>query len=108
MRSVPWLLVNKFIVLTIEDPNTIDSKLVDALPLTPLVPALFCKSKWEKRLPKHLLISVLDAQETSLLFPVEIRTTDTSKLYSVKALLDSEATRSFIDKNFVHLKGKNT
>jgi len=39
---------------------------------------------------------------------VEIRTTDTSKLYSVKALLDSEATKSFIDKDFVHSKGINT
>jgi len=39
---------------------------------------------------------------------VEIRTTDTSKLYSVKALLDSGATRSFIDRDFVCLKGINT
>jgi len=39
---------------------------------------------------------------------VEIRTTDTSKLHSVKALLNSGATGSFIDRDFIHLKGINT
>jgi len=94
--------------LTVEDPNTIDSELTDAPPpnsplLTPLR-----KPKWEKRLPKLLSISALDAQGTSLLLPVEIGTMDTSELHSVKALLDCEATRSFIDRDFVHSKGMNT
>jgi len=106
--SVPWSPVNKFTVLTIENPNTINSELVDISPLIPLVPALLCKPKWERRLPKLLSISALDAQETFLLLPVEIGTTDTSKLYSVKALLDSRTTGSFINRNFVHLKGINT
>jgi len=39
---------------------------------------------------------------------VEIGTMDTSKLYSIKALLDSRATRSFIDRDFIHSKGINT
>jgi len=39
---------------------------------------------------------------------VEIGTTDTSKLYSIKALLDSKATESFIDRDFVCSKGINT
>jgi len=39
---------------------------------------------------------------------VEIRTTDISKFHSIKALLDSGATGSFIDRNFVHSKGINT
>jgi len=58
--SMPWSPVNKFTVLTIEDPNTIDSELADAPPLIPLVPAPLCKPKWERRLPKLLLISALD------------------------------------------------
>ena len=58
--SALWLLVNKFTVLTIEDPNTIDSELIDAPSPSPLVPALLCKPKWEKRLPKLLAISALD------------------------------------------------
>ena len=108
MISVPWSPVNKFTVLTIEDPNTIDSELVDTLPLLPLSPALLHKPKWERRLPKLFSISALNAQGTSLLLPVEIRTMDTNKLYSVKALLDSRATGSFINRDFVHSKGMNT
>ena len=100
--------VNKFTVLTIEDPNTIDSELVDAQPLNPLAAALLHRFKWEKRLPKLFSISTLDARGTSLLLLVEIRTTDTSELHSVKAFLDCRATESFIDRDFVHLKGMNT
>jgi len=94
--------------LTIEDPNTIDSKLIDAPPPSPPVPALLRKPKWEKRLPKLLVINVLDMRGTSLLLPVEIGTTDISELHSVKALLDYRATRSFINRDFVCSRGMNT
>jgi len=94
--------------LTIEDPNTIDSELIDAPSPNPPVTAPPHKPKWEKRLPKLFMISALDARGTSLLLPVEIRTTDTSELHSVKALLDSGATGSFIDRDFVCSKGMNT
>jgi len=94
--------------LTIEDPNTIDSELVDVLPSIPLVSAPLHKPKWEKRLPKLFSISALDARGTSLLLPVEIGTTDTSELHSVEALLDCGATRSLIDRDFVRSKGMNT
>ena len=106
--STPWSPVNKFTVLTIEDPNTIDSELINALPLTSLVPAPLRRPKWEKRLSKLLSISILDVCRTSLLLPVEIGTTDTSKLHSVKALLDCGATGSLINRDFVHLRGMNT
>jgi len=106
--SAPRLLVNKFTVLTIEDPNTIDSELVDAPPPISLISALLRKPKWEKRLPKLLSISALDARGTSLLLPIEIRTTDTSELHSVEALLDCGATGSLIDRDFVRSKGMNT
>jgi len=43
--SVPWSPVNKFTVLTIEDPNTIDSELVDAPPPNPPVAALLYRLK---------------------------------------------------------------
>ena len=106
--SAPRSPVNKFTVLTIEDSNTIDSEPVDAPPLTPLILALLRKPKWERRLPKLLSISALDARGTSLLLPVEIGTTDTSELHSVKALLDSGATGSFTDRDFIRSKGINT
>jgi len=94
--------------LTIEDPNTIDSELIDAPSPDPSVPAPLHKPKWEKRLPKLIAISALDAQGTSLLLPVEIGTTDTSELHSVKTLLDCGTTESFIDRDFVCSKGMNT
>jgi len=43
--SAPRSLVNKFTVLTIEDPNTIDSELTDAPPPNPPVPAPLRKPK---------------------------------------------------------------
>jgi len=50
----------------------------------------------------------LDVRGTSLLLPVEIGTMNTSELHSVKALLDYGATRSFINRDFVHSKEMNT
>ena len=44
----------------------------------------------------------------SIILPIEIGTTDTSEVYSVKALLDSGATGNFIDKDFVRTKGIST
>jgi len=102
------LPVNKFTVLTIEDPNTIDSELVDAQPLNLLAATLLRRPKWEKRLPKLFLISTLDVRGTSLLLLVEIGTMNTSELHSVKALLDYGATGSFINRDFVHSKEMNT
>ena len=61
-----------------------------------------------KRLPKLFSISALDTRGTSLLLPVEIRTTDISELHSIKALLDCGATRSFIDRDFICSKEMNT
>ena len=104
--SAPQSPVNKFTVLTIEDSNTIDSELANAPPLTSLTPAPLRKPKWERRLPKLLSISALDAQGTSLLLPVEIGTTDTSELYSIKALLDSRVTgRRFPQQDRTDLQG---
>jgi len=106
--SAPRSPVNKFTVLTIEDPNTIGSELINAPSPDPPAPPPLHKPKWEKRLPKLFVISALNARGTFLLLPVEIRTTDTSKLHSIKALLDSGATGSFIDRDFVRSKGMNT
>jgi len=44
----------------------------------------------------------------SIILPIEIGTTDTSEVHSVKVLLDSGAIGNFIDKEFVHMKGIST
>jgi len=50
---------------------------------------------------------MLDTCKASLILTIELCTTDTSKVYSVKALLDYKATGSFTNRDFVCDKGIN-
>ena len=110
VKSIPWLLlVNRFTVLNIEEVNTDICEPIDTShPSTPDRKVLPWKPKWEKRLPKQLSANTLDAHRTSIILSIEISTTDTSEMHSVKALLDSRAMGNFIDKDFVHIKGIST
>jgi len=51
---------------------------------------------------------MLDVYGMSLYLQVKIGTTNTSKFYSIKALLDNRAIESFIDRDFIYSKGINT
>jgi len=44
----------------------------------------------------------------SIVLPIEISTTNTSEVHSIKMLLDSGAMGNFIDKDFVCMKGMST
>ena len=70
--------------------------------------ALSQRPKWKKRLPKRLSTNALNAHGMSIILPIEISTTDTSEVHSIKVLLDSRATGSFIDKDFVYTESINT
>jgi len=95
--------------LNVEEVNTDVREPIDALPpSTPDRKALPRRPKWEKRLPRRLSANTLDAHGMSIILPIEISTTDTSEVHSVKALLDSRATGNFIDKDFVRTKGIST
>jgi len=111
-KSAPrLLLVNRFAILDVEEVNTEICEPIDAPPLSlsALVrTALPWRPKWEKKLPRQLSANTLDACGMSIVLPIEIGTTDTSEVHSVKALLDSGATGNFIDKDFVHMKGIST
>jgi len=105
------LLVNRFAVLDVEEVNTDVREPINTPLLSPSDPDRTTqpqKPKWEKRLPKRLSVNTLDARGTSIILPIEVSTTDTSEVYSVKALLDSRATGNFIDRDFVQKKGINT
>jgi len=112
VKSAPWsLLVNRFAVLDVEEVNTDISEPIDALSLSSSAPDRTTqprKPKWEKRLPKRLSVNTLDTRGTSIILPIEVSTTDTSEVHSVKVLLDSRATGNFIDRDFVRTKGINT
>jgi len=59
-------------------------------------------------LPKRLSVNTLNTRGTSIILLIEVSTTDTSEVHSVKALLDSGATGNFIDRDFIRTKGVNT
>jgi len=112
VKSTPQsLLVNRSTVLDVEEVNTDIREPINVPSLSPLAPnrtAQPWKPKWEKRLPKQLSINILNARGTSIILPIEVSTTDTSKVHSVKALLDSGATGNFIDRDFIQTKDINT
>ena len=104
-KSAPWsLLVNRFAILDVEEVNTDIHEPIDASSLSPFAPDRTVqpqKPKWEKRLPKRLSVNTLDARRMSIILSIEVSTTDTSKVHSVKVLLDSRAMGNFIDQDFV-------
>ena len=112
VKSVFWLpLVNRFTVLDVEEVNTDICELIDVPSLSPSTldrVAQPRRPKWERRLPKQLSANILYAHRMSIILPIEISTTDTSKVHSVKALLDSGATGNFIDQDFLCTKGIST
>jgi len=109
---MPWsLLVNRFIVLDIEEVNTDICEPINTSPFSLSAPDRIgqpWKPKWEKRLPKRLSVNTLDTHGTSIILSIEVSTTDTSEVHSVKVLLDSGATGNFIDRDFIRMKGINT
>jgi len=111
-KSVLWSpLVNRFTVLDVEEVNTDICEPIDVPSLSPSALDRIVqprRPKWERRLPKQLSTNTLDAHGISIILPIKIYTTDTSKVYSIKALLDSGATGNFIDQDFVHTKDIST
>jgi len=105
VKSAPrLLLVNRFAVLDVEEVNTDISEPIDAPSLSFSAPDGTMqpwKPKWEKRLSKRLSVNTLDTRGTLVILPIEVSTTDTSEVHSIKALLDSGATGNFIDRDFV-------
>jgi len=95
--------------LNVKEVNTDICEPIDTLlPSAPNKKALPRRPKWEKRLPERFSANALDARGTSIVLPIKISTTDTSEVHSIKALLDSGAMGSFIDKDFVHTKSITT
>jgi len=94
------LLVNRFAVLDVEEVNIDICEPIDTPFLSSSTPDRITqpqKPKWEKRLSKQLSVNTLDACGTSIILPIEVSTTDTSEMHSVKTLLDSGATGNFVD-----------
>lgn len=110
MKVTPSLACrNRFSVLQVDnDDNSEPIPTVKAVPITPEPPErLFPRRKWEKtRLPRHFVISSSETPSpNSIDLDIELRTTDTGAEIRTKALVDSGATGSFIDRDFVARNG---
>ena len=108
-KSAPQLLlVNRFTVLDVEEVNTDICEPIDVPSVSFSAPDRIAqpqRPKWERRLPKQLSTNALNACRTSIILSIEICTTDTSEMHSIKALLNSGAMGNFIDQDFVCMKG---
>ena len=110
IRTPPLSSFNKFHVLPIDE---IDDSAVSEDLLRKDVPSNrpTCsrrRPRWEKRIPLRTTIAGLNPSPRSLIIPIELETTDTTSRLTVQALIDSGATGTFIDKDFVHERGINT
>jgi len=104
-------LVNRFAVLDVEKVNTDICEPIDAPSLSSSTldrVAQLRRPKWEKRLPKRLSANTLNTHGMLIILPIAISTTNTSKIHSIKALLNSGAMGNFINQNFVHMKDIST
>jgi hypothetical protein len=98
---------NQFSILSVDSisdeieepvkPKVVQTSESYSVPRTP-------RPNWERRLPSPFIVSVLDETEDrrrSLTLKIELQTTDTGEVKSVKALLDSGATGMFINRDYV-------
>ena len=104
MRSTPSLEnFNRFSVLDVDDDyNELSMPPIEVVPPPPpLSDYLPPRTPWErKRLPKAFVRSAEVAPlPNSLDLDVELRTTDTGVDFRTRALVDSGATGSFIDRD---------
>ena len=99
---MPWLLDNRFIILSIEEyEENID--LLDIFISLPYIvtTSSLCWPRWEKKLSFWSTISTLDACGNYLHLPISLETTNTSKSFIVYILVDFGTIGVFIKKSFV-------
>ena len=104
MISVPPLLSNnRFNVLVVEEiyeTSSASQKIPIETKVTPSKKERRLP-KWERRLPKKLIIAATAPGPTSLYLRVEIESTETQRKQGVRALVDCGATGLFIDGEYV-------
>ena len=108
---------NRFSCLSVDhNDNTFEStkdvRPPDPLP-TPAPPKrsdILPRPRWERnRVPRAFVISSLTPKErASLDLDIELKTTDTGREFKTRALVDSGATGSFIDRDYVRRCGIQT
>jgi len=60
-----------------------------------------CQPKWEKWIKCKLVICSLELDMKCIMLLIHLKTTDTMEETSTEAMVDTGATRDFIDQDFV-------
>ncbi len=109
MKVTPSLVThNRFSVLAVDNDIKTTAPPIVVVPEPPPVHSdpperLFPRPRWERnRLPRHFTIAGSSSPSlNSLDLDIELRTTDSGQAFRTSALVDSGATGSFIDRDFV-------
>jgi len=78
-----------------------DAQKPDTPTLPPTEPHKPRQPKWEKWIKRKLVIRSLELDAKCIMLPIHLKTTDTMEETSTEAMVDTGATRDFIDQDFV-------
>jgi len=103
VSRAPLLLSNnRFSVLEITEPKVDEeAQEPDTPTLPPTKPRKPRWPKWEKWIKCKLVIRSLDLDAKCIMLPIHLKTTDTMEETSTEAMVNTGATRDFIDQDFV-------
>ncbi len=102
-RAPPLLNSNQFSVLEVTELE-VDKDAQESLEQPMLPPAESRKPhrpKWERRIKRKLVICSLEMDAKCIMIPIHLRMTDTMEETSTEAMVNTGATRDFIDQDFV-------
>jgi len=102
-RAPPLLNSNQFSVLEVTDSEVDEDAQESSEPptLPPAEPRKPHWPKWEKRIKRKLVIRSLEMDAKCIMIPTHLKTTDTMEETSTEAMVDTGATRDFINQDFV-------
>jgi len=98
----PLLSSNWFSVLEIIEPKIDeDAQEPDTPALTPTEPCKLRWPKWKKWIKHKLVIRSLELDVKCIMLLIHLKMTDTMEETSTEAMVDTGATRDFIDQDFI-------
>ena len=104
MSRAPLLLnSNRFSVLEVTKPKVNEGaqESSETPMLPPTEPCKPRRPKWEKQMKRKLIIRSLELGLKCDMLPIHLKMTDTMEESSTEAMVDTGATRDFIDQDFV-------
>jgi len=101
-RAPLLLSSNRFSVFEIIEPKIDeDTQKPDTPTLPPTEPRKPRRPKWKKQIKRKLVIHSLELDAKCIMLPIHLKTTDTMEETSMEAMVNTGATRDFIDQDFI-------